>query len=415
LSAPELRRLRSSASERNVLVLSALAFLRGTSQSMLRAIWQPFVLSLGASMSELGVLESLGGFRGVTNSLIQPIGGWLADRRGRKSLLLIGELLGALAFSVYALAGRAGDWHMLVPGVVFLGLSFGALPVRDSMAAESSAEAGGRARAYSLIVFGSAASGVLSAVLAGVVADRWGFGQVFLLGICTQSLCLLLIALFATETLDPVRRRSLSLRELAATLRGVFVPPRRLRSFYLATTVDIFVWGVGSAVFYGTLTETYGFSATQLGILTSITSASWAVTQLPIGRLIETHGRIRSLVVSELLGVVLMTGRLLSTSFESFAVLQILNGLIPATWIPALRAWMSDHVGDEQRAEEMGRLQAFRGLLSFPAPYLGGLIFERWGFGGPILVNLIGALVAALLLWHFVPETQEESPGEPEE
>ena len=87
------RRLGSRRERRNVLVLTALEFLRGTGQSMLRAIWQPFVLSLGASMSELGLLESLGGFRGLANSLVQPIGGWVSDRRGRKIVLMAGELL----------------------------------------------------------------------------------------------------------------------------------------------------------------------------------------------------------------------------------------------------------------------------------------------------------------------------------
>jgi MFS family permease len=399
-------RIRSQGEERNVLVLAALEFLRGTGQSMLRAVWQPFVLSLGASMSELGLLESLGGFRGLTNSLVQPIGGWVSDRRGRKIVLMAGEFLGALAFLVYALAGEVGDWRMLLPGVLFIGLSYVALPVRDSMAAESLSEETGRARAYSLIVFGSAASGVLSSVLAGVLADRWGFGAVLLLGAGNQALCLLLIAVFAVDTLSPSMRRSISWRGISGAVKGLLVPPRRLRSFYLATLVDVFVWGLGSTIFYGTLRQTYGFSVTQLGILTSITYASWAITQLPIGKLIERHGRVNSLIVSELLGVVLMAGRLVCTSFESLALLQILNGLVPATWVPALRAWFADHVSDDQRAEEMGRLQAFRGLLSFPAPYIGGLIFERWGFAGPVLANLIGAFAAALVIWRFVPETQ---------
>ena len=100
----------------------------------------------------------------------------------------------------------------------------------------------------------------------------------------------------------------------------------------------------------------------------------------------------------------MMVGWLFSSRFESFAALQIVNGLVPATWIPALLAWISERIPDEQRAEEMGRLSAFRGLLSFPAPYIGGLIFDRWGFAGPVVVNLAGALLVALVLWRYVPE-----------
>jgi len=398
-------RTRLQRGDRNVLVLALQTFLRGISSTMMRAIWQPFVLSLGASMPILGLLESLGGFQGLVTSLIQPIGGWLSDRRGRKSLLLLGMIMSMVALSLYALAGYLGNWYLLLPGVVFLGLASIARPVKDSMVAES-AIGQSRARIYSLTTVGYAAAGVFAAILAGLMADRWGFSPVFLVGLCMEIAAVVLVARFAVETLRPDNRKTISWRGLVTTLRNILVPPKNLRSFYIATTLDSFVWGAGAGILFGMLSQTYGFSSTQFGIMSSIFSLSWALSQMPIGNLIERHGRIRFMVVSELLGAVMMVGWLFSSRFESFAALQILNGLVPATWVPAVLAWMSDHVPDERRAEEMGRLSAFRGLLSFPAPYIGGLVFDRWGFRGPVMISMIGALVVAFLLWRFVPEAE---------
>jgi hypothetical protein len=49
-------------------------------------------------------------------------------------------------------------------------------------------------------------------------------------------------------------------------------------------------------------------------------------------------------------------------------------------------------------------LGAFRGLLSFPAPYVGGLLFEAVGYAGPILANLLGGALVTVLFWLFVRE-----------
>jgi hypothetical protein len=90
----------------------------------------------------------------------------------------------------------------------------------------------------------------------------------------------------------------------------------------------------------------------------------------------------------------------------------VLNGLLPATWVPAYLSWVANSVSESQRAQEIGRLGAFRGLLSFPAPYVGGLLFEAVGYAGPILANLVGAALVIVLVWLFVGEPRTPS-GEP--
>ena len=42
-------------------------------------------------------------------------------------------------------------------------------------------------------------------------------------------------------------------------------------------------------------------------------------------------------------------------------------------------------VAEGKRAEAKGRLSALTMLVRSPAPYIGGLLYERVGFRGPIL------------------------------
>ncbi|KPL18650.1 MAG: hypothetical protein AMJ93_13605, partial [Anaerolineae bacterium SM23_84] len=62
-----------SSHSRNLRVLATRNFLYGLRMNMMRAVWQPFVLHLGASMSLLGLLEAIGGFGGIVSTATLPL------------------------------------------------------------------------------------------------------------------------------------------------------------------------------------------------------------------------------------------------------------------------------------------------------------------------------------------------------
>ncbi len=390
----------------NLRVIAITAFLSGLFTSMMQAVWQPFVLSLGAPMSTLGFLESLGGRRGIITALIQPLSGWLSDRLGRKPLIVLGSLLGLLLVLFYILAAVLSDWRWLLPGVALLGVSMAAHPALNSLIAES-ARASRRGVAYSLLMASWIAPGIFAPSLGGFIAEHWGFIPVFLVRLVLEALRLLLTLWFLEETLARATW-DITLGDLKGVLIRTIAPPRELRGFYWATAVDIFVWGLGSALLFGMLSKTYGFTTFQLGIMSSLLSVVWVLTQLPIGRLIDKYGCKPFLALSEAVGLLVAGGWLLSTSFLAFAALHALFGLVAAAWVPAQQALLANSVSEEQRGEAMGRLSAFRGLIGFPAPYIGGLLYDRFGFRAPILANLVGVAIALVAIILAVREPSRE-------
>lgn len=394
--------MEKTAALRNLRVIASTSFLAGLSYSMMQAVWQPFVLSLGTPMSTLGLLESLGGLRGVATALIQPIGGWLSDRQGRKPLIALGNLASLLAASFYALAAITGDWRLLLPGIISLGAGLASRPAESSLVAES-VHARRRGMAYSILRAAWIAPGVFAPALGGFIADRWSFPPVFLMSAGLEGLRLLLILWLLIETLGGWSG-TVSLSELKEALVRMIVPPRGLSGFYWAMAADIFVWGLGNALLFGMLSKTYGFTTFQLGIMSGLLSFVWALSQLPIGRLVDRYGCKPFLLLSEVLGIFVVGGWLFSTSFLAFAVLHACFGLIGATWVPAQQALLANSVPTKQLGEAMGRLSAFRGLIGFPAPYIGGLLYDRFGFQAPILANLVGVVVALVIILLTVKE-----------
>jgi len=383
----------------NLRALAANAFLRGADTSIYNVIWQPFALALGATVPLLGVMASLGGWFGLITNFVQPLGGWFADRVGRKPVMLLGVVVNIAAYFLFLAAGLANWLALFFAGVLLLALASFYMPASASITAES-ARAEKQASAFSAMQVAAMLPGIVAPALGGILAARFGYVSVFPILIAFQIASFILIWRAVVETRAPsgeVVRLGDTLRVL---LRG-FVPPRGVRGFFLAVALDSLFWGIGWGLLYGMLTDNLHFTTEQLGIMSSMTALSWAILQLPIGRFLDRRGTRGMLIVSQVLGVPLMLVWMTQTRFEFFVINQILFGLTAATWAPVINLHLTRAIPENERAETFGRLNAFRGLIGFPAGAIAGWLYTIGGMILPLAVNLIGIvlIVIVLLLW----------------
>lgn len=387
----------------NLLVLTALNSLRGAHNSMYTVVWQPFVLSLGASMPTLGLLNSIGGMGGIVTTLIQSLGGWLADRIGRKPLVLLSSVAIVLGYGLFALAGALQIWTLLLLGVVLLGASAVARPALSAITAES-AHSTRQGSAFSQMQVAALVPGIIVPVLGGALADRLGYVAVFPVSIALELVVLVFIARGLRET-TIARDPRASARDAWLALTRSFSPPRGLGGFFIATALDAFVWGTGWGLLYGLLSDAYHFSAEQLGLMSALMSFSWAVMQYPIGRFFIDRAHLkRMMLVSEACGIPLMLIYITQTQFEWFLGAQVLFAFTAATWVPVLSTFLARSVSDAERAHVFGRIAAFRGIIGFPSSYFGGFLYVWGGFRAPLIANLIGIVFILATLFFFVRE-----------
>ncbi|MDI6819520.1 MAG: MFS transporter [Candidatus Hodarchaeaceae archaeon] len=210
----------------NMGTLTIMSLLFGASFSMFLAVWQPFVISLGVSMTFLGLLQSLWGWYGIVPSIFGPIGGWASDRLGRKLLIMLGGMLTLAALFTYFLAWMMGSYLILIPGAIAMGLGAISWAARDSAIAES-VERERWGSAYSLIIFFGLMPGIFLPLTGGYIAERFGFGAVFLITVAIQGGYLAMAFFRLKETV----RRSVKgvtsfFRELKCSLRRIFIRPR---------------------------------------------------------------------------------------------------------------------------------------------------------------------------------------------
>ncbi|MDE3090518.1 MAG: MFS transporter [Chloroflexota bacterium] len=395
--------IETSAREKreNLFVLGATAFLRGVHVSVYGVIWQPFVLGLGASMPTLGLLNSLGGMNGIVTTIVQPFGGWLADRLGRKPFVAAASLAFLGGYALFWLSGLLNIWTLLLFGVVVIGATALANPARNSMTAESVRERHGSA--FSALLVAGMLPGIIVPTLGGAFADRFGYTSLFPIFIAFEALALFLVVRYLRET-RALDGEGMDWHAARRAMWRSILPPKGRVGFFCAVAGDSFFWSTGWGLLYGMVTETYHFSAEQLGIMASVMSLSWTLMQMPIGRYIDRRPVKRVMIVSELLGAPLMLLWITQSRFEIFAASQVLFALTAATWVPVINTYLTRSVSAAERAEAFGRLSMFRGLVAFPAPTLGGLLYAWGGMRAPLFVNLIGNFIVTAILIFFVRE-----------
>ena len=374
----------------NIPALAISDFVSSNGWSIFEVIWQPFVLSLGATIPILGGLSSI---QTILGSGFQAITGRFSDFIGRKSLQMLSFVFGIVAVTICLIASV---WIFLIPAVICFGLSTAFMePANMSMIAESVKERK-RGMAFGIIAVTWFIPGLYASIIGGYLATLYGFSLTLLIIFFADFLSLLIFAVFVKETLS--EKKNVDFHAILNSLKGLVRPRFGLSRFYLAVVLHNFRWALGSLILFGMLTETYNFTLFQLGILEAVFCAVTSLLQIPFGWLVDKYGRKTFLMISELVRVIPLIGYIFSNTFFEFLIFRGMMGVAVATWIPAFQAYISDAVPEDQRARHIGDLNALGGLIAFPAPFIGGVLFDALGFDAPMLTSLILVAITLLVL-----------------
>ncbi|OGF46242.1 MAG: hypothetical protein A2231_09730 [Candidatus Firestonebacteria bacterium RIFOXYA2_FULL_40_8] len=391
---------------KKIRLMYLIAFIQGIYIYIMRVMLQPFVLSISNSMPFVGFIDGL--TNSVIPSLVQLPGGWIADRIGRKKPMIFGSILIILGFNMYTLAVLTKSTFFIISGAIFIGLGTIGLPARDSFVAESVGKSK-RVMAFNMLAFFMVVPGVASSMFGGKIADKFGYGTIFMMNIFLEAVCLIIFIFYVKESLLKSEYKIILIKNMKSVLKNVFKIPRHLAIFYFILAIDAFFWGVGYRIIFGLLRDKYALSHTQIGILGSVFTASWAVFQIPIGKYMMQRSCKLSLIVSEIVGCVGLLGIILFKDFYLLLISQIFLGLMPAFWIPATRTLISNSVVQNKRAEALGRFVFFNGLTGFLGPIVGGFLYQVYGLSLPLIINIIGGFLLAFAIIFFIHETKDKA------
>jgi MFS family permease len=378
--------LRANAAQFALLVgVNALVgAMVGLERSMLPLVGeQDFGLD-----SDAAILAFVAAF-GATKAVANLAAGTLANRAGRKRLLVVGWLL---ALPVPLLIGFAPTWSLVVLANVFLGASQGFAwsmtvnmkidlvgPTRRGLALGLNESAG---------YLGVAATAFVTGALAATFAPR----SVIWVGAAVVAATGLLVSvLFVRDTGAHVAREQ--------HLHGHDLAPHGpvLRACAQAGLVnnlnDALAWGLAPLYLAAS-----GASTRQVGVVAAVYPAVWGLGQLGAGWLSDHVGR-KPLIV---LGMVVQAAGLavLAASggeFSAAVLAAALLGAGTALVYPTLIAAVSDAVTPHERAQAVGVYRFWRDVGLLAGALLAGFVADA--VGAEAAIALVAGLTAASGLW----------------
>ncbi len=342
----------------------------------------------------VGILISL---YGMVNAALQPVAGFLTDHYNRRKLFIqLGLVLMAGGTLAFAVASRFTDL-LLLRALQGVGV---ALTIPASMAIMAAATVkesrGGSMGVYSSMRMVGFASGPL---LGGFLYDHFGFNAAFYVGTGFVVLALVLVQLWVKDTPAPVpagQRRRASFFDRSLLTPGILALGAATfamaGSFSMMTTLE--------KQFNQRLEET----AFAFGVAFSALMVSRLIFQIPLGHLSDRVGR-KPLIVWGLVVLAISTAPLgLVESTAQLTALRIVEGAASAGVAAPAFALAADLARAGGEGRQMSVITMGFGLGLALGPLTAG-IFATVFFNLPFLIAGAGALVGALVVWRYAPET----------
>jgi MFS family permease len=349
---------------------------------------------LASSAAILSFLISFGLVKAASNF----IAGGLADRFGRRAVLLAGWIP---ALPVPPLIILAPSWGWVVLANALLGLNQGiAWTTTVNMKIDL---VGPRRRGLALGL--NEASGYLAvsaaAAVGGYLAANYGIRPGPYLLAEGLAICGLLLSLFTRDTSAHVvlesrgALRTGSLRKLVAE---VSFGDRTMSSACQAGLVnnlnDGMAWALLPLFF-----ATHGLGLREIGLLASIYPLIWGAGQLGTGWISDNVGRKSLIVLGMLVQAFAIAGFVIMPGFGWWLAESILLGVGTALVYPTLLAVVSDAAGTPDRASSVGIYRFWRDSGYAAGAIVAGVIADIAGFPAAIitvacLTGLSGMVVA---------------------
>jgi MFS family permease len=366
----------------------------GAMVGMERAILSPIAEQDFHLAAKTAVLSFIVVF-GVTKALTNYLAGRLADRFGRKHVLVGGWLV---AVPVPFLLMWAPSWTWVLIANALLGVSQGLTWSTTVIMKIDLAGPRRRGLAMGLNEFAGYFAVALSALATGFVAAHYGLRpQPFYLGVVFVAVGFLLSAVVVRETKHHVAAESKLHDEVPAdripTQREVFWRTtffdKNLSSVSQAGLVnnlnDGMAWGL-FPLFFSAARMDLG----QIGTLAAIYPATWGMAQLLTGAWSDRVGRKWLIVLGmwlQALGIAVVA---VASHFAGFAMGAVLLGLGTAMVYPTLLAAIGDVANPSWRASSIGVYRLWRDLGYAVGALLAGLTADALGL--PAAMWLVAAL-----------------------
>lgn len=358
--------------------------------NILQPVVPIYLSSIGATPEVIGLILSLAMVGMVIG---ESTGGWMADKIGIKTPLILGTFIAGLSVLCFVLTYNiAAIFTIFFFWGLFRSAVFG--PVRGYIGANAPLLSKATFMAFISVVISASSS--IGALPSGFLVDNLGFHAVFFVS-CSISMAAGILVLFSLRTVHTPRTQSIS-TQLSPTINQPGSATKVSYRPFIALCVvgALQFWGFGTSMSFLPLLahQIIGASVAEVGILFTVYGISSMLLSIPMGIVADRIGKKTSMMLGLVIYAVSMAGTAFSPIYTWLIFFAVTGGLGIAAFTPAALGMVSDSVPANWQGTAMGVYGAFGENIGIIAgSSIGGFI---WSGLGPSYTFLVASAVVAL-------------------
>ena len=368
---------------------------------MERSIFPQFAEMEFGVASKTAILSFITAF-GITKAIANYYTGRLANRFGRKNLLLFGWLL---AIPIPFILIYAPSWSWIIAANVLLGISQGltwssTVVMKIDLVGEKN-----RGLAMGLNEFAGYFAVGIVAFFTGFVANKYGITPYpFYIGIFISFVGLILTAIWVKDTRVFVQKESAT--DNTEQLDNIFLETtfknKTLSSVTQAGLInnlnDGMIWGLLPIILFS-----LDFNNENIGIITAIYPTVWGIGQLFTGKMSDHYSKKAMLFWGMLLQGLAIFFIPFNSNFYVLASLSAILGLGTALVYPTFLSTIAQATSPKQRAESIGTFRLWRDLGYAFGAVISGITADLFGIEYAIFLIAGLTIISALIIKIRMP------------
>lgn len=360
---------------------------------------------LGVSPIIVGFLATI---QNTSRILFQLPGGMLADRIGRKRVIVYGTALRVIApiFLYFA-----KSWYWVVPGMIVNACASIYMPAFNAIIAESLPQ-DKKGAGFGAYRFMTGIPSIFMPVLSGYYLDVMGLEQGvktgLLMFIVAAGIATIIRHLYLTETLDDEIAKEEEITgqtEQVGLIETFKRQPKTVWAMLAITIITGFAMRMTWAFLALYAVNVVELSMTQYGMLQSIAMMISVPLYLVSGVVADRTSRKKLILLARGLGpfdslslILFSDYRQLIGAYSVIGVAQGIGGgrLRTGGFMggPAWNSLITDLVPARDRGKVLGLMGTVSGLLGLPGSIIGGYLYEK----SPSLMLISGSILEAMAI-----------------
>jgi MFS family permease len=394
------------------MLAMVLANLGGNMYGPLEAL---YLKDLGASIGQIGIFYTLSQ---IIPLLLQILGGWVSDSLGRLKAIAIGSVVGVFVYIPLILASR---WEWILAASALGAVTRSLIgPSFDAFIADHS-DPENRARLFGVTQTLFGVVSVVGPVLGGYLVESMKFKGMLMVAAVLYVLATILRVGMAREAgkgreANPTPLTLSNLKTNLGLMMGLILAGGLFTWIMVTDGVRDIFFNMSFTFMSVYMQDIAKLTISQIGIMNSVFGVAMMVVMIPAGWLADKVGERVNIAVSFLL-LAIAIGLMAAIPPVSPAWLYGLGWVIAGVGVglatPAYQSLISKAVPQRLRGVAFGLFSTSLGLVSLPAPVIGGYLWEHVSPQFPFMVTAGASLLSIIPVWFKFKVTGDVNSGTP--